>query len=114
MFLYNCFLFHKVIKYILPSKNFDFQSKGRKRGDNYEKNYVSSCIIINLNDTYTLIATVSPENASDKTVSFTSQDTSVATIDNNGIIRAVGKGTTTITVTPKGGGTSSTCIVTVN
>ena len=74
----------------------------------------TTSVSINLNDTYTLIATVSPENASDKTVTFTSQNTSVATVDNNGIIRAVGKGTTTITVTPKGGGTSSTCIVTVN
>lgn len=74
----------------------------------------TTSVSINLNDTYTLIATVSPENASDKTVTFTSQNTSVATVDNNGIIRAVGKGTTTITVTPKGGGTASTCIVTVN
>ena len=74
----------------------------------------TTSVSINLNDTYTLIATVSPENASDKTVTFASQDTRVATVDNNGIIRAVGKGTTTITVTPKGGGAASTCIVTVN
>ncbi|MBQ8472369.1 MAG: Ig domain-containing protein [Bacilli bacterium] len=73
----------------------------------------STNVTISLNDTYTLIANVKPSNATNKTVKFKSDNSNVAKVDNNGIITAVGKGTTTITVTPNGGGNPSTCMVVV-
>lgn len=85
------------------------------------KNIASTSVTLNttnvslgINQTYTLTGTVKPDNASNKTVTFTSDNPNVATVDKNGIIRGVSKGTTTITVTPNGGGSSSTCLVTVN
>ena len=44
-----------------------------------------------------LIATVVPDNASDKTVTYISGNTSVASVDSNGLVKAVGQGNTTIT-----------------
>lgn len=59
----------------------------------------------------TLTATVTPADASDA-VTWTSSDTSVATVDANGNVTAVSKGTATITA--KAGDVSATCKVTVN
>ena len=74
----------------------------------------STNVSIKVRDTYTLVATVLPSDASDKTVKFSSNDPSIASVDNNGIITGVKKGTTTITITPNGGGKASVCFVTVN
>ena len=60
----------------------------------------------------TLTATVKPDNAADKTVTWTSSTTSVATVT-NGLVTAVAAGSTTITATTAGG-KSATCAVTVN
>ena len=64
-------------------------------------------------DTETLIATVLPENATDKSVTWSSNNESVATVV-NGTITAVGVGNATITVTTNDGGLTATCVVTVN
>ncbi len=61
----------------------------------------------------TLSATVTPEKATNKNVSWKSSDTSVATVDAAGKITAVKKGTATITVTTADGGFTDTCAVTV-
>lgn len=61
-----------------------------------------------------LYAAVLPVNASDKRVTFTSSDESVATIDSKGLVHAVSAGHATITATATdGSGTSATCEVTV-
>lgn len=61
--------------------------------------------------TATLIATVLPANADgDKTVIWSTDDPDVATVD-NGLVKAIGKGSTTITATV--GDKSATCNVTV-
>ena len=60
--------------------------------------------------TATLTATVSPDNATDKTVAWTSADEKVATVE-NGVVTAVGNGTTTITA--QAGEKTATCVVTV-
>ena len=61
--------------------------------------------------TATLAATVKPDNATDKTVTWTSSDATVATVDNTGKVTAVKKGTATITA--KAGDKSATCTVNV-
>lgn len=61
----------------------------------------------------TLTATVAPSNASNKTVSWASSATAVATVDNNGKVTAVAAGTATITVTTADGAKTATCAVTV-
>ena len=62
----------------------------------------------------TLTATVSPENANNKNVSWKSDDTAVATVDQNGKITAVGKGSATITATTEDGKYTATCTVKVS
>lgn len=59
----------------------------------------------------TLTATVSPDNATDRTVTWESNATNVATVDNSGKVTAVSEGTATITA--KAGEQTATCTVTV-
>ncbi len=61
----------------------------------------------------TLTATVAPENAADKTVTWNSSNTSVAAVDGNGNVTGVSAGTATITVTTKDGAKTAACTVTV-
>ncbi|MDE5877408.1 MAG: Ig-like domain-containing protein, partial [Muribaculaceae bacterium] len=49
--------------------------------------------------TLQLTATVEPENATDKSLVWTSSDKNIATVDENGLVTAVAKGEVTITVT---------------
>ena len=64
-------------------------------------------------DTETLIATISPENATDKSVTWSSNNESVAIVNENGTITAIGVGNATITVTTNDGGLTATCEVNV-
>ncbi|MBO4536704.1 MAG: Ig-like domain-containing protein [Bacteroidales bacterium] len=65
-------------------------------------------------DTQTLKATVAPDNASDKSVTWTSSAPTVATVDDTGKVTAVKAGEATITVKTKDGGKQATCALTVN
>jgi transglutaminase/protease-like cytokinesis protein 3 len=63
-------------------------------------------------NTETLTATVAPNNATNKTVSWSSSNSSVATVS-NGTVSAVAAGTATITVTTTDGAKTAICTVTV-
>lgn len=66
-----------------------------------------------IGESFTLVPTVTPDNATNKGVSYSSSNTSVATVGADGTVRAVSEGTATITVTTDDGGKTATCVVTV-
>lgn len=63
--------------------------------------------ILNNGMTWTLHATVLPEDAADKTITWTSADESIATIDDSGVITTHAPGQTTITAACEAGGVST-------
>jgi len=67
-----------------------------------------------IGNTLTLTATVLPADATDKSVSWTSDKEAIATVDAYGRVNAKGNGTATITVTTKDQGKSATCVITVS
>lgn len=71
----------------------------------------SSSLSLEVGDTGSLTATVKPTNTTDPTVSWSSSDSSVATVDSDGNVTAVGEGSCTITASC--GSKSATCSVTV-
>ena len=60
-----------------------------------------------------LDATVEPNDATDKTVTWSSDNDDVATVDADGNVKAVAPGTAKITVTTQDGSHTATCTVTV-
>ena len=65
-------------------------------------------------DTYSLVATVSPSNATDPVLEWTSSNSGVATVDASGHVTAVAAGTATITAKSKADPTkTAVCSVTV-
>ena len=73
-----------------------------------------SAILTKKGETVQLIATVTPENTLDKKVIWSSSDSSVATVDANGLVTAVSNGTVIITATTEEGGKTATTKITVN
>ena len=61
----------------------------------------------------TLVATITPSNATNKNVTWSSDNTDVATVD-NGIVTAVGEGTANITVITQDGNKIAVCEIIVN
>ena len=71
-------------------------------------------ITIPIGETTNLIARVLPENATNKNVTYESSNVAVATVNNDGEIRGVGKGNVIITVTTEEGNYEAKCKVTVS
>jgi hypothetical protein len=67
---------------------------------------------LNVGDTFTATATVQPPDATDKTVTWSSDDETVATVV-DGLVTAVPEGEATITATTGDGGHTATVAVTV-
>ena len=70
-------------------------------------------LALNVGDTNTLTATISPSNATNQSVIWSTNNGSVATVS-NGVVTAVSAGQATIRVTTEDGGYSDSCIVTVD
>ena len=69
---------------------------------------------LTVGDSETLTATVNPKNATDKTVTWSSDNENAATVDANGKVTAVGEGEAIITATANdGSGVTASCKVTV-
>jgi formylglycine-generating enzyme required for sulfatase activity len=73
-------------------------------------NKTAITLVVGVNATDTLTAIVAPDNAEDKTLTWTSSAPEVATVE-DGLVTAIAKGTATITATAASGKTA-TCTVT--
>ncbi len=68
---------------------------------------------LNLNASMTLVPTISPTNASIKSVTWTSSDPSIATVSSSGVVTGIKKGTVTITCKTTNSAKTATCKVSV-
>ena len=67
----------------------------------------------NVGGTQQLTATVAPSNATNKTVTWSTSNGSVATVNSTGLVTAIAAGTATITATTQDGGKTDTSVITV-
>lgn len=70
-------------------------------------------IVLKPNQTFNLIETVEPANATDKSVVWGTEHEGIATISSTGMVQAISEGNTTITVKTNDGGFLATCQVNV-
>lgn len=70
-------------------------------------------LVLFTGESATLTATVAPENATDKTVTWVSSNPAIVTVDGSGHVKAVAAGTANITVTTTDGNKTAVCAVTV-
>ena len=70
-------------------------------------------LTLEIDQTETLTAVVKPDNATDKTVTYSVEPAGIVTVDNNGNVTALSAGTAVITASTANGKTA-TCSVTVN
>lgn len=68
---------------------------------------------LNLNASMTLVPTVSPSDASIKSVTWSSSDPSIATVSSSGVVTGIKKGTVTITCKTTNGAKTATCKISV-
>lgn len=71
-------------------------------------------ITLKQGESKTLVVSITPSNATNKKIIWTSSDTSIATVDDNGIVKAIKQGSTTIIATTEDGEKMVTCGVTVS
>jgi|GEM_PF-2206643 len=69
---------------------------------------------LDIDQTVQLSAAVKPDNATDKSVTWSSSKTSVAVVSNTGKVTAKAAGTAVITAKTNSGGKTATCKITVN
>lgn len=69
--------------------------------------------ILSINEENTLVATILPSDASDKTILWSSLDPAIVTVDDSGTIKGVSAGSTKINATSADGNIIASCKVTV-
>ncbi|HAZ91002.1 MAG TPA: hypothetical protein DCX21_03410, partial [Eubacterium sp.] len=74
----------------------------------------TSATLTSKGQTVQLSATVAPSTATDKSVTWTSSNTAVATVSSIGVVTAVANGTTTITCKTNSGAKTATATITVS
>ena len=115
---------YKYLKYNTGSPRFAFYNGAGEKIVFYKKTISGpisvtgvsldpTTLTLAVGESSTLTPTVLPNDASNKNVTWESDDESVATVDDDGNVTAVAKGTTQITVTTADGGFAATCDVTV-
>ena len=72
-----------------------------------------STATVAIGKTITLVASIIPYNATNQNVSWSSSDSSIASVDKNGVVTGIKVGTAVITVTTEDGGYTATSTVTV-
>ena len=72
-----------------------------------------SALELKVGDRAVLKAEVNPEDATDKSVTWESENPAIVTVDSNGNVRAVGEGSTAIICTTRSGGKTARVEVTV-
>ena len=88
--------------------------KSKTKDKERAKELIESAALMYANDNIHLIATIFPNNASIKDLEWSSSDYSIASVDQNGNVHAVGDGTATITAySTDGSGKFASCTVTV-
>ena len=98
------------------SANITVSQQGKK-GKYVAVEFVSvspASLSITVGDKAKLTATISPSNASEQAVSWSSSNETLATVDQDGNVTAVAQGRTSIYATTKDGNKVGTCSVTVN
>lgn len=70
-------------------------------------------INLEVDETEQLVINIQPAHAGNKNVTYSSDDTAVATVSATGLVTAIGTGTATITVTTIDGNKTDTITVTV-
>ena len=71
-------------------------------------------LTLKIGESSTLLATVLPENAANKKVTWSSSNSNVATVDSKGTVTGIGVGSAKITVSTEDGGKTATCTVMVD
>ena len=100
-------------------EGYDWKADNRifKKDDQIHVKSVSldkTSVSINKGKKLTLTATVLPEDATNKSVEWSSSDAKVAKVDKKGVVTGVKEGSAVITVTTKDGGYTASCEVTIN
>ncbi len=109
-----------VFGFLLVSNN-----SSARASDNASINYLTPIISVagvsvspnsrtlNIGNTTSLSATVSPNNASNQNVTWSTSNSGIATVSNTGVVTGISAGAVTITVTTADGGRTATATITV-
>ena len=108
--------------YVMPVTAAEYDALQRAYGSNaaVEEPVAVTGVTLNTNtvtltvgQSTLLIATVAPEDATNRNVRWTSSDSTIAAVDSDGNVKAVAAGEAIITVTTEDGSKTATCTITV-
>lgn len=109
---------------VLNFGDYDFEAPGEKTGEFNGEETTTPVAVTGLSvnpttltvsegRTESIVANVVPVNAANKSVTFTSSDEAIATVNAQGVVTGVAEGSATITATTVDGGFTATTAVTI-